>query len=253
MSSPENKDQFVPASPDTGAPVNSTPTSTGNPAQSTSGMAVAGLVCAFLFPLLGLIFSIIGLGQTKDGKRGGRGLALAGLILSILFMLSGIIIWVLILVAAANTETPDYTYNGSNSSLTSGEEAKIVSGSLSEAVEVDNMELTASNLVRGFTPKSEFYEPSAGKEFISVNVALKNTGTESESFSSFDFKVRDSAGVEQNDAYVGEVDGQLESGSLAGGGSVSGVIVFEVPTGDTGLVLVYKPSYFSNEVAEIKL
>ncbi len=54
-----------------------------------SAMAVTGFVsslivcCPVLSPLLGLIFSLVGLSQTKGGARRGRGLAIAGLIISI--------------------------------------------------------------------------------------------------------------------------------------------------------------------------
>ncbi len=54
-----------------------------------SAMAVTGFVsslifcCPVLSPLLGLIFSLVGLSQTKGGVRRGRGLAIAGLIISI--------------------------------------------------------------------------------------------------------------------------------------------------------------------------
>lgn len=55
-----------------------------------SGMAIAGFVssvticCPVFSPLLGLIFSLVGLSQTKGGARRGRGLAIAGLIISLL-------------------------------------------------------------------------------------------------------------------------------------------------------------------------
>lgn len=49
-----------------------------------SGMAIAGFVCSFFMPLLGIIFSAIGLNQTKHDKNlDGRGLAMAGLIISV--------------------------------------------------------------------------------------------------------------------------------------------------------------------------
>ncbi len=54
-----------------------------------SAMAITGFVsslivcCPVLSPLLGLIFSLVGLSQTKGGVRRGRGLAIAGLIISI--------------------------------------------------------------------------------------------------------------------------------------------------------------------------
>ncbi|MFT3884853.1 MAG: DUF4190 domain-containing protein [Flavobacteriales bacterium] len=51
--------------------------------EKTNGMAIAGFVCSFFIPLLGIIFSAIALGQIR--RRGGRGhgLAVAGLIISI--------------------------------------------------------------------------------------------------------------------------------------------------------------------------
>lgn len=58
-----------------------------------SGMAVAGFVssvtvcCPVLSPLLGMIFSLVGLVQTRGGLRRGRGLAIAGLIISLLVSL----------------------------------------------------------------------------------------------------------------------------------------------------------------------
>src|SRR6476660_8325803 len=52
----------------------------------TSGMAVASLVCGVLFfipiipAILAVIFGIIALSQTRNGRASGRGLAIAGLI-----------------------------------------------------------------------------------------------------------------------------------------------------------------------------
>ena len=57
-----------------------------------SGMAVAGFVsavivcCPILSPLLGLIFSLVGLAQTRGGVRRGRGLAIAGLVVAVVFV-----------------------------------------------------------------------------------------------------------------------------------------------------------------------
>ncbi len=268
MSHPENKDQFVPTPPASGEP--HTPMHTPSPAMpaasgatvplesTTSGMAIAGLVCAFIAPLFGLIFSIIGLNQTKDNKRGGRGLAVAGLVISILGMLATLF-WVVIFIIAAvsDTNTNDYNYTSSNSSSLSSlnsDETKVVSGKVAETVTVEDIQLTVKEVKRGYVAESEYYKPDTGKEYIAVNVDLKNNGSESKTFSSFSFKVRDSAGLELNDAYVGSITGELESGSLsANGGTTSGIIVFEVPQSDTSLTLIYEPSYFGSEVAEIKL
>jgi Domain of unknown function (DUF4190) len=69
--------------------------------QKTNTMAILGLVFAFVFSPLGIVFSALGLKQTKERREGGRGLALAGLILSIVFILIGILVAVLMLAVVA--------------------------------------------------------------------------------------------------------------------------------------------------------
>jgi hypothetical protein len=67
----------------------------GNQPQRTNTMAILGLVFAFVFSPLGIVFSAIGLKQVKQRNEGGRGLALAGLIISILSLVLGILFLVL--------------------------------------------------------------------------------------------------------------------------------------------------------------
>lgn len=62
------------------------------PRGATSGWAVAAFVLGLLSCVpLGLIFGIVGLAQTKGGKRSGRGLAIAGIVLSGLWAVGGIV------------------------------------------------------------------------------------------------------------------------------------------------------------------
>lgn len=272
MSQPKKEEEFVPMPPSSTVPgpsntVTPAPAVAGavasSPASTTSGLAIAGFVCSLagllfwlVVPLVGLVLSIIGLNQTKGGKRKGRGLAIAGIIISSLTMIWGVLWLVIFVISAANTasNTNDYNYTSSDLSSISSSKSTVVSGNVAETVTVEKVDLTVREVKRGYVPESKYYTPDAGKEYIAVSVELKNTGSESISFSSYSFTVRDSAGLELNDAYVGGVTGELESGSLAAnGGSTTGVIIFEVPTADTGLVLIYEPSYFDGEVAEIKL
>lgn len=69
--------------------------------QKTNTMSILGLVFAFLIPLLGIIFSAIGLKQTKERNEGGRGLAVTGLILSIIFTLIWVLLWVFVFAVGA--------------------------------------------------------------------------------------------------------------------------------------------------------
>ena len=63
-------------------------------AGKTNGMAVAGFVLSLLCWPLGIIFSAIGMNQTKaDPSQGGRGLAIAGLVISIVFAVFTVLYW----------------------------------------------------------------------------------------------------------------------------------------------------------------
>ena len=60
-------------------------------AQESNGMAIAGFVLSFLIPLLGLIFSSIGVSRAKRlPQRTGYGLAVAGLVISIISIAIGV-------------------------------------------------------------------------------------------------------------------------------------------------------------------
>lgn len=83
---------------------------------TTSGMAIASLVCSLagilicgIPAVLGVIFGFIGLSQTKDGARNGRGMAIAGLVVGIVVVLLWGALWVA--VAAA----PDHCIEFGNS------------------------------------------------------------------------------------------------------------------------------------------
>lgn len=59
--------------------------------QKTSGLAIAALILAFVFPLVGLILGIVALSSIKKSGEKGKGLAMAGIILSSIFILLTII------------------------------------------------------------------------------------------------------------------------------------------------------------------
>lgn len=60
--------------------------------QRTNGMAIAGFVLSFFVPVLGIIFSAIGMKQTKENNEAGRGLAIAGLVISIVWVAIALIL-----------------------------------------------------------------------------------------------------------------------------------------------------------------
>ena len=67
------------------------------PQPGTSGLAIAGLILAFLIAPLGFLLSLIAVFRTGAGRAKGRGLAIAGLIISVLIIGSGVAIAAVIL------------------------------------------------------------------------------------------------------------------------------------------------------------
>lgn len=68
----------------------------------SNGMAIAGFILSFFIPLLGLIFSIIGLKRSKEANN-GKGLSTAGIIISCITMVITIIMGIISFSAVSDT------------------------------------------------------------------------------------------------------------------------------------------------------
>jgi peptidyl-prolyl cis-trans isomerase B (cyclophilin B) len=93
----------------------------------TNGMAIASLICAFLFAPLGIIFGHISLSQIKKTGEDGHGLAVAGLVISYLvtiasiFVLLGVMLFAIVFARSVNehmnelnSRYPSYTAASGN-------------------------------------------------------------------------------------------------------------------------------------------
>ena len=83
---PKTSTSATPAAHPASAAAPATPSS---PAGKTSGVAIAAIIFAFLFPLVGLILGIIALTQIKKNHEGGKGLAIASIVISVVIMVVG--------------------------------------------------------------------------------------------------------------------------------------------------------------------
>lgn len=103
----------------------------------TSGLAIAAIILAFLFPLIGLILGIVALSSIKKSGEKGRGLAIASIVVSLLIMLSGIAIGYMLYNSATkslkdaginvDTKSNTVTVNKDGESVSIGENAKLPS------------------------------------------------------------------------------------------------------------------------------
>ena len=78
---------------------------------TSNGMAIAGFILSFFVPLLGLIFSIIGLKKVKETNK-GKGLSTAGVIISSIALFITLIVTI-VFVIAFNTAIDESNYSNS--------------------------------------------------------------------------------------------------------------------------------------------
>lgn len=69
--------------------------------EKTNVMAIVGLILAFIFPIAGLICSIIGRKQCKTTGENGMGLATAGMIISIVELAIAVIVIFIYIITIA--------------------------------------------------------------------------------------------------------------------------------------------------------
>ena len=123
-----------------------------------------------------------------------------------------------------------------------------------EKATFDDKSITVTEVQRNYDTGNQFSQPESGKEFVIVTVNITNDGEGTLDYNTFNFKLQDSNGVQQNEAFSALSEGKLNSGSLAAGGKVTGKLAYEVPKDDAGLKLLYQDfSFFDNKAITFKL
>lgn len=241
----------------TNTPAESTPAAAPAPhAPSTvNGLAIASMVTgilAFLCGLffMGLVFGIaaIILGAIALKKPKGKGFAIAGLVTGIVGAISGAIftaLWVVALVTvgisgsvvADELDKATDAYNAQNAEVQDQIEAK-KDFAAGETATFGDFEVKVNKVTRNYTPENVYQQAEAGKELVVVNVTVKNTSDEAESFYSYDLDINED-GVANGSSYL-DVEPSFEGGSISAGASAEGNIVFEVTKDATGLKLQHE-------------
>jgi hypothetical protein len=124
---------------------------------------------------------------------------------------------------------------------------------VAEPAAIDDQVVTLTKVTRNYSTGNAYAKPESGKEFVAVEVKIENNGSSQIDFNTFDFQMQDSNGTLRNIDLIVGLDSQLNSGNLAPGGKVVGNLGFQVPKGDAGLKLVFKPTFWSNRTVTFKL
>ena len=230
-----------------------------------SAMGVAGFVigivalCTSFLPIinnfsailavLGLVFSIIGVVVCARGSRSGKGLAIAGVVICIVSFA------VVLGTQSMYSKAVDEAFSGPSVTATTqaGDPATSATASGDSSTQAEELAVGATaTLSNGLSVTVESVTGGLadynGAEFTSVTVTYVNGGSDTASFNAYDWKAQDPQGAQRNNAW--EVGGdsadssaRLSSGTLAAGGSVTGVLEFDGQVSK----LIYSPSVFGSK------
>lgn len=236
-------------------PANKAPAPTG-PAP-TNGLAIAALVVgivAFISgwaPFWGFIAGVtaVVLGILGLRKPGLKGMSIAGLVTGAVGALWSLVVSAFFILAIVSVGIGGAAleqgiregldeYNAETRALIDAKK-DFAKG---ETAVFEKLEVTVNSVQRGYEHDSSFVTPGEGKEFILVNVTVKNTGDESKYVSSYDFGLNE-GGVSTTASFY-EAKQALKSGNLSADASTTGNIVYEVTDGAEGLKLQYETTVY---------
>lgn len=162
-----------------------------------------------------------------------------------------------LLAACGGTKTPVANSPGQSVPVTAAPTASATASASPRAFKVgeaisykDGWKLTVMKS-EDSEPTSNFFTPKPGTHYVAVYVRHDNGGTKPVTYNPFYFKLQDSTGIRHDAAILGSRDDKLSSGEVAPGAFVVGSIVFEVPTGDKKLSLIYEQFGYAQTTIEL--
>lgn len=215
------------------------PTQQSTQSTSTSGMAIAALVLgilailtsflpiinngSFFLAALGLIFAVVGFVGIRKGKKKGNGIAIAGIVLNVISII------VVLATQSMYSAAIDSATNGPEASVTVEAESGDSTASISAADSTTDLAVGASittedGLVVSVDAVQTGLKNYNGDPITGITVT---NGSKELSFNSFDWKAEDANGAQRSNTYYSESDNELNSGTLAAGGTVTGDAYFD--------------------------
>jgi hypothetical protein len=148
----------------------------------------------------------------------------------------------------------DTAINTGNSSSQSEKGAEKTEFKVGETASFNDKSITVTEVQRNYDTGNQFAKPESGKEFVIVTVNIVNNSNSNLDYNTFEFKMQDSNGVQQSEAFTALTEGKLNTGSLAKGGKITGKLAYEVPKDDARLKLLYQNfSFFDNKAITFNL
>lgn len=232
-----------------------------NMGKSTSGTAIAGLVLgivaavsswvpivnnlSFLIGLVGLVLAVVGLVGVMRGKKSGKGLAIAALVVNVAAIV--IVLGTQSAMSAAIDEATSGSAVSDVSAQSTGDTDTTDDAAADATAPADDQQASTDlapgasvTLDNGLVVTVDSVETGLanfdGSTVTGAHVTYVNNGGEGASYNSYDWKGEDAEGAQEYTTYYSESTDDLGSGTLAAGGTKSGMVYFE---GDTAKVLYF--------------
>ncbi|MGL5301450.1 MAG: DUF4190 domain-containing protein [Weissella confusa] len=217
-------------------------------------MAILGLVLSWVpiinnvaavFALFGIVLGVIALLINRKNKKT---MSLVSTILSILAIIIVLVTQSMYSKAVDHaSKSVDKSMSSISSSIASSSEKtspKVASKKSNEVYKVGDT-VSQKNGVQIIVNKVSYYQgdelntPDAGKQYVMVNVTLKNSGSKGVDYNQYDYKLDDNGNQTDMDEIVSSdengndiVTDELSSGTLQPGGSVTGTLVGQANPND---------------------
>lgn len=249
------------------------PSSAPSASAPRSAMAVAGLVlgivalatsfvpivnnASFFIALLGAVFAVVGIVAATRGTRAGKGMAIAALVVSavaVAVVFATQSLYGAAIDAAVDELSEGPAVTGVSSAASTGDAAAgAASGAPSDAPGASSADLAVGSAVElegGLSVSVDGVQAGPvnydGSTVTGVRVTYTNGGDGEASFNMLDWKGQDAQGVQQYTTYYDDAEDALGSGTLAPGGTASGMLYFD---GDLAKVLYYSSLLSSSATA----
>lgn len=168
------------------------------------------------------------------------------------WVLAVIVLIGVVSAASGGSDAPTKTNDASTSDSKEAEDK--TEFKVGETATFDDKSITVTKVQRNYDTGNQFAQPESGKEFVVVSVKIVNNSDSTLDYNTFEFKMQDSNGVQQDEDFSAISEGKLNSGSLASGGKVTGKLAYAVPKDDKGLKLLYQGlGFFDNKTVTFNL
>lgn len=223
-------------------------TSPGTPQahSGTDALAIASLVVGIIafisgwVPFWGIIAGIaaVVLGIIALKKSQSKGMSIAGIVTGGLGALFSALVSILLVVSSlslagiASEAARSVSDSDASSQAVVDSKKDFAKG---ETAQFNNISVVINSVQRNYTPEESYNAAEDGKEYILLNLTIKNTSDKSVYVSGYDFQVTNSSQTASVDYLT--VDNRLESTTLAAGNSATGNLPFEITKDASNLKL----------------